>query len=75
MKHLVRDEGVAGSNPATPTTIFDGIFGPWLTDYGRGWRLPPYKEPCPLEKEGQPLDEPHGGQGADAIAGDGAEPG
>ena len=23
--HLVRDEGVAGSNPATPTTIFDGI--------------------------------------------------
>jgi hypothetical protein len=23
MKHLVRDEGVAGSNPATPTSFLD----------------------------------------------------
>jgi hypothetical protein len=28
MTHLVRDEGVAGSNPATPTTIFDGVAWP-----------------------------------------------
>jgi len=26
--HLVRDEGVAGSNPATPTNLFNGITKP-----------------------------------------------
>jgi hypothetical protein len=25
MRHSVRDEGVAGSNPATPTTLFDAL--------------------------------------------------
>ena len=25
MSHSVRDEGVAGSNPATPTTLFDAL--------------------------------------------------
>jgi hypothetical protein len=25
MRHSVRDEGVAGSNPATPTTLFDDL--------------------------------------------------